>query len=264
MSSNELIESGTLELFVFGLLSENENNEVQEMAKEDPEVHNEILAIEKAVINLSYSISPRLSAQNYNRIHAKLIERQEGGVVHMDTRRSGISQYLGWAAAVILMFGISIQYFKYNEVTQEAEKVTAERNKFEQMVASLGQEKTQTERALEIVRSKGNAVIPLEGQQVAPEAFAKVYLNKDNNETYVDISGLPEPPEGKEYQVWALKLSPLTPTSIGVLDAATAEANKGIYKVDTFEGVEAFGITLEPAGGSESPTLEQLYTLGKV
>ena len=29
-------------------------------------------------------------------------------------------------------------------------------------------------------------------------------------------------------------------------------------------GAEAFGITLEPAGGSKSPTMEQLYTLGKV
>ncbi len=27
---------------------------------------------------------------------------------------------------------------------------------------------------------------------------------------------------------------------------------------------EAFGIRLEPAGGSESPTMEQLYTLGVV
>ncbi len=263
MSSNELIESGTLELFVFGLLSETENNEVQEMAKKEPEVQDEIVAIEKAVINLSYSISPRLSAQNYNRIHAKLIEKQEG-VVQMDTRRGGMSQYIGWAAAVILMLGIGIQYFKYNEVTEEAQQATAERNKFEQMVATLGHEKTQTERALEIVRNKDNAIISLEGQQVAPEAYAKVYVNSDDNETYVDISGLPEPPEGKEYQVWALKLSPLTPTSIGVLDAKNIAENKGIYKVDTFEGVEAFGITLEPAGGSESPTLEQLYTLGKV
>ena len=263
MNSNELIESGTLELFVFGLLSETENNEVQEMAENNPEVQDEIVAIEKAVINLSYSISPRLSAQNYNRIHAKLIEKQEG-VVQISTRSGGMSQYLGWAAAVILMFGIGIQYFKYNEVTEEAQQATAERNKFEEMVASLGQEKTQTERALEIVRSKGNTVIPLEGQQVAPEAFAKVYLNKDDNETYVDISGLPKPPEGKEYQVWALKLNPLTPTSIGVLDAKNIAENKGIYKVDTYDGVEAFGITLEPAGGSASPTLEQLYTLGKV
>ena len=264
MSNIELIESGTLELYVFGLLSETENREIQQTAENDLEVQEEIISIEKAVINLSYSISPRLSAQNYNRIYAKLIERREG-VVQMDTRRSGgISQYLGWAAAIVLMFGIGFQYFKYNEVTEEAEKATAERNKFEQMVAGLEQQKTQTERALEIVRDKGNAIISLEGQESVPEAYAKVYINKDDNETYVDIAGLPTPPEGKVYQVWALKLSPFTPTSIGVLDTSTADTNKGIYKVDNFEGAEAFGITLEPAGGSPTPTLEQLYTLGKV
>ena len=59
-------------------------------------------------------------------------------------------------------------------------------------------------------------------------------------------------------------LDPFAPTSIGVLDVAQRSQNKGIYAVDNFEGAQAFGITLEPAGGSPTPTLEQLYTLGKV
>lgn len=261
MNSTELIESGTLELYVFGLLSDSENAEVQEMAQKHPEVQDEIVAIEKAVINLSYSISPRLSAQNYNRIHEKLIAKRNG-VVPIK-RRSNMSAYIGWAAAVLLLFGLGIQYYKYNQVSDEVQQATIERDKFEHMVASLEHQNTQTEKALAIVREKGNSVISLEGQQVAPDAFAKVYLNKEDNNTYVDIAGLPEPPEGKVYQVWALKLNPLTPTSIGVLADANQD-NKGIYKVDTFEGAEAFGITLEPAGGSKGPTLEQLYTLGKV
>jgi hypothetical protein len=37
-----------------------------------------------------------------------------------------------------------------------------------------------------------------------------------------------------------------------------------IFAVDDADYAEAFGITLEPAGGSLSPTMEQLYTLGKV
>jgi anti-sigma-K factor RskA len=113
-----------------------------------------------------------------------------------------------------------------------------------------------------VLRDKSSAVIELEGQAVAPQAYATVYLNKNKNEVYVDVSGLPKAPEGKVYQVWALKLDPLTPTSIGILSDATNTT--GVYKVDNFEGVQAFGITLEPAGGSKAPTLEQLYTLGKV
>ncbi|MEL6919223.1 MAG: anti-sigma factor, partial [Bacteroidota bacterium] len=37
-----------------------------------------------------------------------------------------------------------------------------------------------------------------------------------------------------------------------------------IFAVTNLNESEAFGITLEPAGGSESPTLEQLYALGTI
>ena len=81
---------------------------------------------------------------------------------------------------------------------------------------------------------------------------------------YVDASGLPEPPEGKVYQIWSLKLQPqLTPTSIGLLADFKGDKDK-VFAVDKTGDAEAFGITLEPAGGSKSPTMEQLYTLGKV
>ncbi|QYJ67819.1 anti-sigma factor [Flavobacterium litorale] len=263
MDSKELIESGTLELFVFGLLSENENSEIQKVAERDTEVQAEILAIEKSIINLSYGISPKLSAQNYNKLYAKLIKENQDSVVPIN-KRSKTTQYIGWAAAIILMFGIGIQYHKYNQVSKEVQETSIQRNKFEQMVVSIKKQHTLTERALAIVRDTDNTEIHLEGQQIAPESFAKVYLNKKSNKTHVDITGLPAPPEGKVYQVWALKLNPLTPISIGVLDSAIADANKGVYKVDSFEGAEAFGITLEPGGGSENPTLGQLHTLGKV
>lgn len=262
MNSEELIASGTLELFVFGLLTEAENEEIQQVAKQYPEVQAEIIAIEKAVVNLSYSISPNLSAENYNRIREKLIER-ENGVVTMQSRRS-VAPYLGWAAAAVLMFGIGVQYYQYNKVSEEAQQANAERAKFEQMVAGLQRDNSQTERALNMLRAKESKDVLLEGQQIAPDAYAKVYVNDTYDEIYVDIAGLPEPPEGKVYQVWALKLNPMTPTSIGVLDTKDANAAKGIYRVENFEGAEAFGITLEPAGGSVAPTLEQLYTLGKV
>ena len=65
------------------------------------------------------------------------------------------------------------------------------------------------------------------------------------------------------YQVWALKLNPLTPTSIGLLANFNGD-NEKIFEVSKTNDAEAFGITLEPSGGSLTPTMEQLYTLGKV
>jgi hypothetical protein len=52
------------------------------------------------------------------------------------------------------------------------------------------------------VRDVNNTVVALGGQAVAPESSAKVYWNKET-QVYVDAAGLPEPPKGMVYQVWA-------------------------------------------------------------
>jgi hypothetical protein len=181
----------------------------------------------------------------------------------MQPRRSAAS-YIGWAAAIVLLGCLGIQYFMYDQEVEKKEAVTKEKDKFEQLLASVSKDNEQKEKALKVIRAKNSAIVNLGGQAVSPDSYAKVYMNNEENEVFVDIAGLPEAPEGKVYQVWALTLNPLTPTSIGVLDKAQLAENKGIYPVDNFEGVQAFGITLEPAGGSASPTMEQLYTLGEV
>jgi anti-sigma-K factor RskA len=65
------------------------------------------------------------------------------------------------------------------------------------------------------------------------------------------------------YQVWSLKMQPLTPTNIGLLDSFEEDENK-IFRLENTNASEGFGITLEPEGGSETPTLERLYALGVV
>jgi anti-sigma-K factor RskA len=122
----------------------------------------------------------------------------------------------------------------------------------------------ETATALNVIRNEKNTVVNLAGQTVAPTSFAKIYWNKETSTVYVDAKGLPEPPEGKVYQIWSLKLSPtLTPTSIGLLEDFKGN-NEKLFAVSGTSDAEAFGITLEPAGGSKTPTMEQLYTLGKV
>jgi len=261
----EFINSGILELYIFGVTTEEENKEVQEMAAKHKEVQAEILSIEKAIVNLSYSVSPHLSPDVYHRIRKELIDKhsEEPGAIQMQPRK-GIASYIGWAAAVVLMFAVGVQYMMYNDKAGEAQATARERDKYEQMVAAIEKENNLNKEKLGIIREKDNAVIALAGQEVDPNAYAKMYVNAAKKEVYVDIAGLPEAPEGKVYQVWALTLDPLTPTSIGILDKAKVAENNGIIKVDNFEGVQAFGITLEPAGGSKAPTMEQLYTLGKV
>ena len=141
--------------------------------------------------------------------------------------------------------------------------VQLEKTKMEKEFNVLKIKNTANATSLAVVRDTRNIIVGLGGQTVAPESSAKVYWNRETAAVYIDAAGLPEPPEGMVYQVWALKLSPLTPTSIGLLDNFDSNEQK-LFAVNDTRGAEGFGITLEPAGGSVSPTMEQLYTLGKV
>ncbi|MEO6175271.1 MAG: anti-sigma factor [Flavobacterium circumlabens] len=262
MEAKEYIESGILELYVYGLLTEKENLEVAEMAKNNPEVDQEILSIEKAIVALSSSFSPFHSVANFEKIKARL-ELKHGKVVEMKPA-SNWSQYVGWAAAVLLLLGLGYQTLELTKTRDAIATVGSEKTKIERDFAYLDQQNKQTEKSLSIVRDIKNTGVTLGGQAVSPTSFAKVYWNKDTRTTYIDAAGLPKPPKGMVYQVWALKLSPvLTPTSIGLLSDFDSN-NQKIFAVDQTVSAEAFGITLEPAGGSLTPTMEQLYTLGKV
>lgn len=262
MEAQEYIESGILELYVYGLLTETENLEIAEMAKKSPEVEQEILEIEKAIIALSSSFSPFHSVANFEKIKARL-ELKHGKVVDMKPA-SNWSQYVGWAAAVLMLLGLGYQTLELTKTKDAIATVGNEKNKIQREFAYLDQQNKETEKNLTIVRDIKNTGVTLGGQAVSPTSFAKVYWNKDTKTTYIDAAGLPKPPKGMVYQVWSLKLSPvLTPTSIGLLDNFE-ENDQKIFAVEQTDSAEAFGITLEPAGGSATPTMEQLYTLGKV
>ncbi|TDE01764.1 anti-sigma factor [Flavobacterium hiemivividum] len=261
METKEYIDSGILELYVYGLLSETESEEVTTMSNTHPEIMDEIIAIEKAIVALSSSFSPWHSVANYEKIKAKL-ELKHTPVIEMETSRNW-SQYIGWAAAVLLLVGIGFQYNQLEQTNDQIVSTEIEKVKIENELNQLVLTNKLNETSLAVVRDTKNTVVALGGQAVAPESSAKVYWNKETQVVYVDASGLPEPPKGMVYQVWALKLNPLTPTSIGLLDKFD-ENNQRMFAVNSTADAEAFGITLEPAGGSLSPTMEQLYTLGKV
>lgn len=261
METKEYIESGILELYVYGSLTEVESEEVAAMAKKYPEINAEIIAIEKSIVSLSSSFSPFQSAENYAKIKEKLgLKTVE--VIPMAANKNW-SQYIGWAAAILLLVGIGFQYNQLEQTNNQVVNANIEKTKVEKERNELALKKEAIETTLAVVKDEKNTVVALGGQTVAPESSAKIYWNKETQKVYVDASGLPEPPKGMVYQVWALKLNPLTPTSIGLLDNFDKNDQR-FFAVSTTSNAQAFGITLEPAGGSLSPTMEQLYTLGKV
>ena len=261
MSAQEIIASGKLELYVYGGLTPEERNEVEEAMATYPEVVREVEAIEAAVMSLSSNTAPQVPSRVWSSVRSK-ITGKDNGVRRLPGRNwAAIS---GWAAAILCIGGIFWLLNKSNALQQDYDTTVTENEELKEQVVSSENQLAEANELLEILRSKEYNTILLPGNApVAPEAYAKVFYNPNGNIAYIDTTGLPEAPEGIVYQAWSLTLDPLTPTSMGVMDDSTLAAG-GIFKFDDVPTPEAFGITLEPAGGSEQPNLEQLYTLGTV
>ncbi|RZS93357.1 anti-sigma factor [Aquimarina brevivitae] len=263
MDIKEYIESGILELYIYGSLSAKENEEVYEMLQKHPEILVEVEKIEATLDQLSAASTTKELSKLYDTIAAKIEANEQVPVRTLARKRSNLPAYIGWAASIALLVGLLSQINKNNKLREEIVSTQIKNQVLEGEISVKEENLKSAENLLSILRNKDIIEVPLNAQAVDPSAYATVYWDKEKDLAYIDVQGLPAPPPGKVYQVWSLKLQPLTPTSLGILEAYKENKNK-VFTVENTNDSEAFGITLEPEGGSESPTLEMLYTLGAV
>ncbi len=267
MNPQQYIESGALELYVFGVLNETETKEISVLEKSVILIKNEIDAIEKSILNLSSSFAPNVSPEVFEKIKTKLELKHKIIVADKEVielqPESNFNTYLGWAAS--LLFFLSAGYF-YNQSNEKKTAIIAiEKSKsiLQKSIIDLELKNKSNATALNIIRDKNKTIINLSGQTISPSSYAKVYVDPKTKEVFVDATGLPKPPDGMVYQLWSLKMNPLTPTSLGLLVNYKNNSSKMFTVCNTGDaGAEGFGITLEPEGGSKTPTMEQLYALG--
>ena len=260
MDINTYIESGILELYVAGQLSEKENQEVYELLQQYPELLQEVLEIEAAVVKLTAAVSPH--SVDFDSLKGQLSDSKPK-VRDIKPKKPSWISYTGWAASILLAGGLIWTLNNKKDLELEIQTAEIENAYLETQIEAAKSDLTATKNLLDAIRAKDILAVPLGGQGNYASTYAKVYWNKKDNTIYLDAEGLPDAPAGKVWQVWSLTLNPLTPTSLGTIDDFNTDDNKIFTIVNTNES-QAFGITLEPEGGSESPTMEQLYTLGVV
>src|SRR5262249_15455373 len=103
-------------------------------------------------------------------------------------------------------------------------------------------------------------IIPMAGQDPAPDSSAKIYWDLPAAR-WVVTADLPPAPEGKVYQLWFV--TPEAKISAGLI--APDKTGHGFIALQLppdLGGVAAAAITLEPEGGSQQPTMP-IYVLGK-
>jgi anti-sigma-K factor RskA len=266
MTNKELITSGELELYVAGLLSEKRNEEIAALIAQDDELYKEVQSIEDVVMRLA-SEATTSKNQDFTEVLKKVVTdrvTESPKVRALETsseeKRFPFAKIAGWAAAAVLLILFGIQFQNNSQISKNlnanVEANEALKDSIQKQIFKLNYK----ENLLATMTSENTKFVELAGQDISPESKVRAFWNTKENKVVIDAKSLPEAPEGMVYQVWSLKLNPLTPTSIGLLE--NYDSANSLFVLNNSNASEAFGITLEPAGGSKTPTLEKLFVLG--
>ncbi len=117
-------------------------------------------------------------------------------------------------------------------------------------------------RVMDVVNAPRLKLIALGGQTAAPRSEGRVLWSPESRKAVFYASNLPAPPAGKDYQLWIIAGS--TPKSEGVFPVDDkGGAMHVLPEVPEAGGVNAFAVTLEPAGGLAQPS-GPMFLLGAV
>ena len=164
-------------------------------------------------------------------------------------RRAAASRRRSWrlAAAAVLILAL----FAWREYDNRAElaRLQTHNTKLVSEMASLAAADTQT--------------IGLAGQEIAPRASAKVFLEPGRRRAVVFFQDLPENPGDKSYQLWIIRADQPEPVSAGVFDVTRdGKASIAIENLPIATEIKGLAVTLEPRGGVTAPTNTNFYVVG--
>jgi anti-sigma-K factor RskA len=279
LDPKKYIESGIIEDYVMGFVSEQERQEVQCLSKIYPEINDALSQAEDLMTTWGADLAVSPPEGLKDKIMANLGEQEAAPMappplkVVSETKseapvrsiNSGSSNTagrgpIGWiaaAAAIILSLFLAYQWQdSLNFMRAMEEEILAQDEALEDLKKELqntAADKEQYESLWAAVSEPGVRKIDLNAVSEDQPALATVYWNPEKQETFLYRDELPTEGDG-QYQLWAIVKG--KPVSAGLL--SVDDNTIVLQDMAGFAEADAFAITLEPRGGSESPTLDQM------
>ena len=246
MDIKNYIASGILELYVLDKLSEKERLEVEANALQYPEVKAEIEAIEIALETYAMGQTMTPKADSFDQILKRIEPESESG------KASGSSN--SWLILTVLLAAAlawgAFQYFQHQSLLEDKQIIQSELEQLQADCEEQTRDLNDLKIQLEIIRAAGNQAVKMEGSLNENPVIATVHWNNESNESYLDLVNWPSPPSGQQYQLWAIIDG--VPTDMGPIDLSLEVDS--FVNISHIQNAQAFAVSLEPIGGSESPT----------
>ena len=145
-----------------------------------------------------YSIAKKDNTYSFNDIKNNL-KVNTPKVIPISKPKTNWSQYSGWAATVVVG---SMLIWSVTQNNSLKEQIATEKEQLEEQIDKASNSLAEAEKLITIFRDKDIISVPLAGQKVSPNSYAKVYWDKKTKSIYLDAKGLPKPTKYRFNAIW--------------------------------------------------------------
>lgn len=259
MDKQELLSDGYLTAYITGEVSAEESKQIEVLIASEDDVRAEYFELQKTLELLAFrqAMAPPSSVK-------QLVMQDEKVMKNLDfvDNNSGTqtSRFMLAASITLALISAMASFYFWNQwknTDYRLAQLTARNIELAENYNLVNQELTNIRQDLAVIISPEFQRIILQGTENAEGAKAVVYWNPTQEELFLNTSNMVSLSEDQQYQLWALVDE--VPMDAGVFDASsgTFQIMKGIAEAD------AFAVTIEQAGGAESPTLSTMQVYGE-
>lgn len=274
------IESGIIESYVLGLAEPEEILEIERLKEEYPEVQQGIddfsIAIEEQAFRNAVTPPQAIKEQllallqfgqgSISGHDTPLVVAYNSSLNHDNPVVSIAPSSTNWkflAAASIILFIVSaianlLLYNRYTSTKSEYAALINERTTLQANNQVFQTRLKDYQSASEMMADPTIAMVQLKDPSHKNDNMTTVFWDSKSKDVYLLTNKLPAPNKNQQYQLWALVDG--KPVDAGMLDPQCTS----LCKMKNIPKAQAFAITLEKAGGSPVPTMDQLYVMGNI
>jgi anti-sigma-K factor RskA len=266
------IESGILELYVLGDVTPEEKFQVDMMASKHPAVKAELDEIERSMelyaknnaVEPSADLRGRVlnsivtNLADDNTFTAKTAEAKDNIIALRSSKANNFYKYAFAACLALWLISTFALVNLYNRLQQSNTQLAilqSDKQHFANRVNLMDEQ-------LQVFRDASFKFLKLQATKHAPAGAAiTVAWSPVKKKVMIDMGNMEMPVNDKEhqYQLWALVNG--KPVDLGVFDKNRDSTD--MKEMKSIALADAFAVTLEPRGGSASPTMDQMMVIGK-
>lgn len=253
----DIIDSGMLEQYLLGELPNEQALMLEKQLASDPELKAYYDTIEENLEQMAFenAVVPPSDIKNALMDAVNDASTIKDITASNTTNRSNLSKFLAIAAGFSLIFLLSSLWLytewnsNKNELNLTQEKVLSQ----QEQIAALEAELKTSELLAIILKDPNTEQFSLKTNKRLPGGKAVAYINHENQYAVVNPQKLPPLLENRTYQMWADVNGEMI--NMGVIDK-----EKDVVVLEYIPDATSLNITVEPAGGSEHATVEQLVS----